>query len=69
MCVRAIESEGIEMATSGIGRPVVLDEDSVRTLEKMLLRQKQLVEVNRDLVLRHASRHDFATVRTLSEVG
>lgn len=56
------------MATSGIGRVVVLDKGSVMKLEKMLLRQKQLVDANRDVVNHHALRLDFATVRALSEV-
>lgn len=56
------------MATSGIGRPVVLNEDGVKTLEKMLLRQKRLVDANKDLVRRHALRRDFTTVKTLSQV-
>ena len=56
------------MATSGIGRPVVLNEDGIRALEHMLLRQQRLVRANKELLMRQASRRDYATVRTLSQV-
>lgn len=56
------------MAISGIGRPVVLNDEGVRTLEKMLLHQKRLIEANKDLVRHRALRRDFTTVKTLSQV-
>lgn len=53
------------MATFGIGRPVVPNEDGARTLEKMLLKDRKLEEANRELVMHRASRNDFTTIRTL----
>lgn len=55
------------MATSGIGRPVVLGADGVRALESMVRMERRLVEANRELVMRQASRNDFTTMHTLSE--
>ncbi len=39
------------MATCGIGRPLVPSEEGAKAFERMLLRQKRLVEANERLVM------------------
>ena len=57
--------EGIAMATSGIGRPVVLNEKGIETMRIMLKKSRRLLNESR-----RASdvRRDFTSVRTLSQV-
>lgn len=56
------------MATSGIGRIVVISNDDIKTLEDMLFREKTLVENNKDLLVRRALRRDYMSVKTLSDI-
>ena len=55
------------MTASGI-TPVVLDEKSMKRLEKMLERQERLKEANRELLMKRARERDFTTVRTLKDI-